>query len=142
MIAENGNTVNAHYRGTFEDGTEFDSSRTRGESITFEIGSGQMIPGFESGVTGMSVGETKTFTLEPSDAYGDHYEERVQSVPRNQFGEGVDFAIGNAVQGINPDGQRFMATISEVKEDTVSLDFNHPLAGKTITFEVEVLEIS
>ena len=141
MSAESGNTVSVHYRGTLNDGTEFDSSYTRGEPIKFELGAGQMIPGFESAVNGMDVGEKKSVTLDPENAYGNRNDELVQPVPRQNFPPDFEIVVGATVQGQQQGGQPFLAKI--VKEDgfTVTLDFNHPLAGENLNFEIELIEI-
>ena len=134
-----GQTVNVHYVGTFDDGTEFDSSRTRGETLTFQVGSGQMISGFDSAVTGMTIGESKTIRLEPGDAYGDRREDLVQTFPQSLFPEGFEFKVGAVVKGQAPNGQPLLAKIESTTEDTVVLDFNHPMAGQCLNFEIEVV---
>lgn len=140
---KSGNTISVHYRGTFVDGGEqFDSSYDRGESITFQVGTGQMIPGFDTGVIGMKVGETKTLKLPPEQAYGFRNEEAVQEVPKDQFPESFDYTVGATVQGVNPDGQQITARILNEQDSTVTLDFNHPLASKTLNFEVELVDIA
>ena len=136
----NGNTVSVHYKGTLNDGSQFDSSYDRGEPITFQIGSGQMIPGFEKNVLGMTVGEAKEFTLNPSDAYGDHNPEAVQEVPKQMFPQDFTFQIGGIVQG-EQDGNQLIAKILSEQNETVTLDFNHPMAGKDLTFNVELVDI-
>ena len=141
MTVENGNTVTVHYRGTLDDGTEFDNSRNRGEPITFEVGSGQMITGFDSAITGMTVGEVKEIMIEPEDAYGTHNESAIQELPLTMFPSDFDFVAGNSVQGQQPNGQPFLAKIMSTTESTVTLDFNHPLAGKQLTFAIELVNI-
>ena len=140
---ENGNTVSVHYRGTLLDtGEEFDSSYNRGESLTFQVGAGQMIQGFDAGVVGMAVGEKKKIELPPEEAYGFRNAAAVQEVEKTQFPDDFDFTKGATVQGTNPDGQAIVAVILEEKTNSVTLDFNHPLAEKTLCFEVELLSIS
>lgn len=139
MRAQAGDTVRVHYRGTLADGTEFDSSAGR-EPLEFEIGAGQVIPGFDEAVRGLEVGQTTTVTIEPSDAYGERMEEAVQVVPLEAFGDQVP-EVGWAVELQAPDGSRLAATIIEVSESTATLDFNHPLAGEALTFEIELQEI-
>ena len=138
---ENGNTVSVHYKGTLNDGTEFDNSRTRGEPLTFQVGSGQMIPGFDSGVLGMSVGETKNLSLTAEEGYGEKNEEALQEVSKQFFPPEFNFTAGEMVQGTTPEGQPLLAKIVSEAEDTVILDFNHPLAGEGLNFEVELMEI-
>ena len=141
MNVENGNTVSFHYVGTLDDGTEFDNSITRGEPLTSQIGQGQMIQGFESALLGMEVGEKKSVLINANDAYGEYNNDAVRSFPIDNFSEGFVPILGETVQGQNELGQTFSATIKESTEDTVTLDFNHPLAGKNLNFEIEVLTI-
>ena len=138
MKVTNGQNVSVHYVGTLSDGTEFDNSRTRGETLNFQLGSGQLLPGFNDGVVGMSVGETKTITLTADEAYGQPQEEAIQDVPRAAFSEDFEFEVGGTVQGSGPAGQ-FIAKVQAVNEQVVTLDLNHPLAGKDLTFEVELV---
>ena len=142
MIAGNGNKVTVHYLGTFEDGTEFDSSYAREEPINFELGKGQMIAGFEKAVTGMSVGESKDVQLEPTEAYGDRTEEAVRAFGRSAFPENFEFQIGAFVTAQTEDNSQIMARIMEFNDSEVILDFNHPMAGKTLNFKIELLNIA
>lgn len=139
--AKNGDNVSVHYTGTFNDGTKFDSSHDRGEPISFTVGAGQMISGFDSAVNGMNVGESKTVTLSPDQAYGDSNPDAIQSVPKTEFPDGFEFIKGGVVQGQYPNGQPFRATITEVRESEATVDFNHPMAGKTLNFEIELVSI-
>ena len=141
--AISGNTVSVHYVGTFDDGEIFDSSRTRGEPITFQLGSNQVVPGFESAILGMSEGETKSVTLEPEDAYGPIQEDMTTLAPLSAFPEGsdADLVVGSAVYGTNQNGEQMTAIIKEIDESGVTLDFNHPLAGKSLTFKIELVNI-
>jgi len=141
--AISGNTVSVHYVGTFDDGEIFDSSRTRGEPITFQLGSNQVVPGFESAILGMSEGETKSVTLEPEDAYGPIQEDMTTLAPLSAFpeGSGADLVVGSAVYGTNQNGEQMTAIIKEIDESGVTLDFNHPLAGKSLTFKIELVNI-
>lgn len=140
MTAKSGQHIEVHYRGTFPDGTEFDNSRARGTPLQFLLGSPEMISGFNDAIIGMSVGEQKTFTLEPEQAYGFTNDQAIQVIPRSKFEPGFVFEVDALIRGQTPDGP-FVAKIIEVQDDVVTLDFNHPLAGKTITFEVELLSI-
>ena len=137
----NGNKVSVHYRGTLDDGTQFDNSRERGEPLTFEVGAGQMIAGFDKGVVGMKIGETKNLQLSPDDAYGPHQQEAIQNVPKNAFPQDFEFVKDTTVQGAGPDGKPVIAKILSEQVETVTLDFNHPLAGKELNFEVELVSI-
>ena len=138
MKVTNGHNVKVHYRGTLTDGTEFDNSRIRGQTLDFQIGSGRMIPGFNNAVVGMTVGETRTVTLAPEEAYGQHNPEALQPVPRQAFGEDFNFEVGGMVQGNGPQGT-FVAKIHALEEENVILDMNHPLAGQQLTFEIELV---
>ena len=134
-----GQTVSVHYVGTFDDGTEFDSSRSRGEPLTFQLGGTQMIAGFDKAVGEMVVGETKTIRLSPKDAYGESQSHLIQDVSRSTFPPEFEFKIGAMLQGQLPNNQLFTARIESVSEDSVLLDLNHPMAGKHLNFEVELL---
>jgi len=137
---EVGNNITVHYKGTLADGTEFDSSHNRNEPINFQVGSGRMIRGFDKAVIGMLPGQTKTVTLEHDEAYGPRYPDAAQRVPRTAFGADYPLVIGDTVQGTGPQGP-FLATIQEYDDTEVTLDMNHPLAGKDLTFEIELIEI-
>jgi peptidylprolyl isomerase len=137
-----GNTVTVHYVGTFEDGTIFDSSRARGEPITFQIGSAQVVPGFENAVVDMTVGESKTVTVIPDDGYGPIHEELVAVVPATSFPEDVDLQPGMSVQGTSQDGKPMSAIVSSIESAGVTLDFNHPLAGKSLMFKIELVGLN
>jgi len=139
---ENGNTVSVHYRGTLGDGTEFDSSHTRGEPIKFTVGAGQMIEGFNDACIGMTVGEKKTIALSADQAYGPTNPSAIQTVSKELFPEDFDYTIGHHVQGQTPEGQQINAIITEVTGDTVTLDMNHPMAGKDLNFEIEIVELT
>ena len=140
MKAERGHRVAVHYKGTLIDGTEFDNSHTRGESIKFELGAGTMIQGFEAAVLGMSTGETTTVTLSPEEAYGPINPQAFQPAPKAAFGDDFEFVVGDVVQGNGPQGT-FLAKIHEIYDDEVMLNLNHPLAGEQLTFEIELTEI-
>ena len=140
MIKE-GHNVKVHYKGTLEDGTEFDNSKLRGQPIEFQVGAGQMIKGFDSGVRGMGLGEVKTFTIPSNEAYGDVNPEAIKEYPKNVFPPDFNFTVGGTVHGTTPTGQPAMARIVSYADETVILDHNHPLAGEDLTFEVEVIEI-
>ena len=140
MKVTTGNNISVHYEGKLSDGTIFDSSRERDNHITFEVGSRKLIPGFSTAVIGMTEGETKNFTIACYEAYGQRDETSMQVVPKNAFAEDFDFKVGGVIKGNGPMGP-FMAKIREIKESEVLLDFNHPLAGHDLTFEVEVMSI-
>ncbi len=141
MPAVSGDTVTVHYRGTLADGTQFDSSEGR-EPLLFTLGAGDVIPGFETAVLGLEPGDKATVVIPPEEAYGSRYEEAVQIVPVDAFGEGAP-DIGATVTVIADDNSRMSATVTAISEDLVdvTLDFNHPLAGEELTFEIELVEI-
>jgi peptidylprolyl isomerase len=142
QAAKEGDTVSVHYIGTLEDGTQFDSSYERGEPLTFTLGAGQMIPGFENAVLGMKVGETKTVTLPPEEAYGEYRTDLIITLDRDQFPEDMELTIGKRIPLQNSAGQQFMATIIEIGTSTVTVDANHELSGKTLIFEIELISIT
>jgi peptidylprolyl isomerase len=138
--AKSGDTVRIHYTGTLADGSTFDSSAGR-DPLEFTLGSGQVVPGFDKAVDGMNVGEEKTVSIPPEDAYGEHIANNVQAFPRDKFPDNIPLEIGTQLQMSMPNGQPIMVTIAEVGEDEVKLDANHPLAGKELTFKIELVEI-
>ena len=140
-IVETGNTVTLHYKGTLNDGSQFDSSYDRGEPMTITLGSGQLIEGFEKALNGMSEGETKTLTLASEEAYGDRDPSANVTLEKEIFPEDFEFTEGMNVSLTGPGGQPFVATITEIADENVTADFNHPMAGKDLTFEIEVLNI-
>lgn len=137
---EQGLTVLFHYTGTLEDGSVFDSSRER-EPMEVSVGSGQVIPGFESGIIGMSEGETRTFTVPPAEGFGEHDESLCQWVEKARFADSEGIEVGRVCQVPLGDGRTVPGTVAEVGDEEVLLDLNHPLASKELTFEVECLEI-
>ena len=140
--AKVGDTVSVLYTGTLDDGEIFDSSELHGgEPLEFTIGAGQMIPGFEQAAIGMSVGESKTVLIAAADAYGPYHEELVIVVDWDQFPEGFEVEVGDQLQMQQADGQIVIVTVLEVSESGVTVDANHPLAGKDLTFEIQLVEI-
>ena len=135
-----GDTVTVHYKGTLVDGTEFDNSYTRQKPMSFELGSSKLIAGFNNAVAGMTVGEKKTVELTADQAYGQRNPQAIQQVPKTDFGPDFQFRIGGTVRGNGPLGP-FLATIDAVSATEVTLDMNHPLAGKVLIFNVELLSI-
>jgi peptidylprolyl isomerase len=138
MSAADGDVVRVHYRGTLADGTEFDSSEGR-EPLEFKLGEGSVIEGFDAGVSGLEVGEKRTVTIAPEQAYGAKNEALVKRVEADTFAE--DPYVGGHVNLVAPDGGALPGVITAVEEDSVELDFNHPLAGQTLVFEIELVEI-
>lgn len=137
---KSGDTVKVHYHGKLTDGTTFDSSEGR-EPLEFEVGSGNVIAGFDSGVTGMRVGEKKTVNIPVDEAYGQKQDDLYMEFPRDRFPADVVPEPGMQLNMSNGQGQDFPVVINEVNEDTVILDANHPLAGEDLTFDLELVEI-
>ena len=139
--AKSGDTVKIHYTGTLDDGTEFDSSAGR-DPLEFSLGSGQVIAGFDNAVEGMAVGDSKTVTLPPDEAYGDRHEKLLQEVPRTSLPDDMKPEVGMALQTQKPDGQVMNLVIADITEDSITVDANHPLAGHALTFAIELVEIA
>ena len=139
--AKSGDTVRIHYTGTLDDGTEFDSSAGR-EPLEFSLGSGQVIAGFDNAVEGMAVGDSKTVTLPPDEAYGDRHEKLLQEVPKTSLPDDMKPEVGMALQTQSPDGQVMNLVIADVSEESITVDANHPLAGQALTFAIELVEIA
>ncbi len=137
--ATNGDTVRLHYAGSLADGTVFDSSAERGP-IEVTLGGGQVIPGFEAAVMGMAEGETKNVTLEPADAYGQHNAELIHVVERTRIPAEIELEVGGAIQASDGDGNAIRLMVLEIDDERVTLDANHPLAGKALTFELTLVE--
>lgn len=139
--AKAGDTVKIHYTGTLDDGTQFDSSAGR-EPLEFELGSGQVIPGFDKAVEGMAVGEEKSVNIEPEDAYGPRHDQMVQEVPKDALPDDLEPEIGMGLQAQGPDGQLINLTVTEVADESITVDGNHPLAGKALNFAIELVDIA
>jgi FKBP-type peptidyl-prolyl cis-trans isomerase 2 len=137
---KNGDKVKVHYHGRFTDGTTFDSSEGR-EPLEFTVGEGNVIKGFDDGVMGMSIGDKKTVSIQAGDAYGDKSEDMLVEFPKEQFPPDMNPEVGMQLNMTNGNGQVILVTIVEVKEDTVILDANHPLAGKDLIFDIELVSI-
>lgn len=138
--AKSGDTVKIHYTGTLEDGTQFDSSKDR-DPLEFELGSGQVIPGFEKAVDGMSVGEEKSVTITSDEAYGPRREQMVQELPKTALPPDLEPETGMELQAQGQDGQPIHLTVTEVGDETITVDANHPLAGKDLQFDIELVAI-
>lgn len=141
MKVEKGSNVRVHYTGTLTDGQQFDSSRDRGETINFTVGVGQMIKGFDDALIGMEVGDVKDITLTPNQAYGEYLNEAIQPVSRKNFPEDFKVEIGGIVEGSTSEGMPIRAIIVGEDEENIILDLNHPLAGKNLNFNIELIEI-
>jgi peptidylprolyl isomerase len=139
--AATGDTVKVHYTGKLDDGTVFDTS-VESEPLQFKIGEGQLIPDFEKAVIGMEPGESKTFQVVSDDAYGPHHEEMVMVVDRKDVPENLDPQPNQKLQIRQQDGNAFVVTVTDVSENNITLDGNHPLAGKDLTFDIQLMEIA
>lgn len=138
--AKSGDTVRIHYTGTLDDGTEFDSSAGR-EPLEFALGDGQVIPGFNEAVDGMTVGQSKSVRILPEQAYGERHDQLVQEVPKSALPDEIEPAVGMQLQSRSPEGHVMNLVVTGVAGDTVTVDGNHPLAGQALTFSIELVEI-
>ena len=138
--AKKGDKIKIHYHGRLNDGTVFDSSNGR-QPLEFEVGSGMVIPGFDAGVTGMSVGEKKTINIPFMEAYGPVQNEMIIEFPKTNFPAEMKPEVGMQLNMSNQSGQQFPVVIKEIKDEVIVLDANHPLAGKDLIFDLELVEI-
>tara|TARA_R110002020_G_scaffold364685_1_gene576976 strand:+ start:103 stop:531 length:429 start_codon:yes stop_codon:yes gene_type:complete len=138
---KSGDTVAIHYTGTLQDGTTFDSSEGR-DPLEFQVGSGQIIPGLDGALPGMTVGDKKVVKVPSDEAYGPTNPEMRQSVPREGIPAEIPLEVGTQLQMQTPDGQAMPVTVVDVDEATVTLDANHPLAGKDLQFDIELVKIA
>lgn len=139
--AKSGDKVKVTYTGKLVDGTEFDSSEGH-PPLEFTIGENEVIPGFEEAVIGMSPGQSKTVTVDADQAYGPRQGELVVNVERKDVPENLDLQIGSQLEVTQEDGEVFMVTVSDLSETSVTLDANHPLAGKDLVFNIDLVEIA
>ncbi len=142
MAIQNGNKIQIEYTGTLDDGTVFDASEKHGQPLSFEVGAHQVIKGFEDAVMGMEEGQEKTFKIEPAEAYGDVNPELVRKVPKEHIPNHDQIKPGMVLVLGTPDGQQFPAKIVEMSETDITVDLNHPLAGKALTFKIKVVAVS
>ena len=133
-----GSKVKVHYTGKLNDGTVFDTSKER-EPLEFTVGQGQVIPGFEDAVKGMETGDCKNVTLDCEQAYGQRRQDMILDVPKDKFPAEIPAKEGQQLMLRHPEGQEFPAFIVEIKDDVITLDANHPLAGEDLNFEIELL---
>ena len=134
-----GDTISVHYTGKFENGDVFDSSEGK-TPLKFTVGKDQLIPGFHTAVVGMQMGEKKTVTITPEDGYGPRMDERVTEMPREKAPKDMELEVNMAVQLADQAGNPIPAIITELTDDLVKLDLNHPLAGKTLVFDIKINE--
>jgi peptidylprolyl isomerase len=137
---KSGDKVKVHYHGKLTNGETFDSSKGR-EPLEFEVGSGMVIKGFDDGVTGMTVGEKKTVTIPYAEAYGPQNEEMIIDVPKDRFPKDMEIELGMPLGMSDGQGNNYQVIVVEIKDDSVLLDANHPLAGKDLVFDLELVEI-
>ena len=137
-----GDVVEVNYVGKLDDGTEFDNSSNQGETFKFTVGSQEILPAFSTAVIGLEIGQEATFRLESEDAYGPRLDEAVQKVPKEQLPAELNTNPGDLIQGQRPDGSVFIAKVTEDLGDDVMIDFNHPLAGQDLNFDVTVVAIN
>lgn len=140
MKTKNGDKVKVHYTGKLEDGEVFDSSRDR-KPLEFTVGEGNVIPGFDKAVLDMEIGEQKSVEIAPDEAYGPRREELVVDVERSEFPSHIEPSVGQRLQMQQPEGGTVNLVITDMNDETITLDANHPLAGRTLLFEVEMMEI-
>jgi peptidylprolyl isomerase len=141
ILAQSGNTVKVHYTGKFSNGVIFDSSLDR-EPLEFNIGSNQVILGFDKAVTGMKIGEKKTVAFPPDEGYGERTEDLIFEIDKSDLPQDFEPEVGMPLEMMNHEGETMIVNIFEIDGDSVKIDGNHPLAGKHLTFEIELLEIN
>ena len=139
QVKEN-DTVKVHYTGKLVDGQVFDSSLER-EPLEFKLGEGQLIPGFENGILNMAVNEKKTINIPSSEAYGEVRQELLQEIPKNELPEDIKPEVGMGLVSRTPEGREIQLVVADVKDESIVVDANHPLAGKELNFEIELIEI-
>lgn len=140
-IAKTGDSVSVHYTGTLADGSVFDSSKNHGKPLVFKLGEGRVIEGFETAIVGLEVGQSKKVSIPFMQAYGERKVELTQKVPRDKLPQDQEPKVGMMLGVKAPDGMQFPALITEVTKDHVTLDLNHPLAGKDLTFDIELVDV-
>ncbi len=133
--------VSVEYTGILDGGEEFDSSKGR-PPLEVQIGAGNVIPGFESALMGMGVNDSKTFTLSPEEAYGVRDEDRVYDFPKAEIPQGMEPEVDQILALTTKDGQQIPARVDRIEDETVVFDLNHPLAGQSLTFSIEIVGIS
>ncbi|HLD40375.1 MAG TPA: peptidylprolyl isomerase [Candidatus Nanoarchaeia archaeon] len=137
-----GNKVKIEYTGTFDDGTVFDASEKHGQPLEFEVGAGQVVKGFDDAVMGMTKGEEKKIVISPAEGYGEVRADLLKKVPRKQLPQDQEPKVGMILAVGMPNGMQFPARIVAVTKDDVTIDLNHPLAGKTLHFKIKVADIA
>ncbi len=138
--AKTGDTVKVDFTGKLEDGQVFGSTEGK-DPLEFKIGEGKIIPGIENEIQGMNEGDKKTVNVSPDKAYGPYRDELIEEVEKEKFPTDVDPEVGQAFEIPQPQGQPMIVRVTDIKDDKITLDGNHPLAGKDLVFELELLEI-
>lgn len=139
--AKTGDTVQVHYTGKLTDGTVFDSSQGR-DPLEFKLGEGRVIEGFENAIVGLEPGDSTTTTIEPDNAYGPRRDELTIEVPKNKFPDHISPTVGQQLEMMQQNGQPVQVTVIEVGDEQVTLDANHPLAGQTLVFDIELVNVA
>ena len=142
MSIKKGDKVKVEYEGKLEDGTVFDSSKKQGKPLEFEVGAGQIIKGFDKALIGMKKGEEKEIKLKPEEAYGERNPQLMKKIPKEQIPTDKELKKGMILALNLPNGAQMPAIITEVGDEEITLDLNHPLAGKTLIFKFKVVDIS
>jgi len=140
-VIKKGDKIKVEYTGLLEDGTVFDSSSLKGCPLEFEVGSGQLLRKFEEAVVGMNTGEEKEIVISPEDGYGEHKSEFLKEISKEYFPDDQEIGPGMFFMMVMQDGRQRPVKISSISEDNVTIDLNHPLAGKTLIFKIKILEI-
>lgn len=141
QTVKKGDKIKVHYHGRLENGETFDSSEGRAP-LEFEVGSGHVIKGFDDGVTGMAVGDSKTIHIPFMEAYGPSNPDMVIEMPKSSVPEDMQIEVGMPLVLSDRQGEQFQVVVTEIKDDSIILDANHPLAGKDLIFDLELVEIS
>jgi len=136
-----GDKVKVHYIGTLKDGSKFDNSRDRGEGLEFVIDDGQLLKGFNDAVKSLEVGDTTKVDIKAKEAYGEYINEAIISVQKTEFPESLKYELNGFIQGQDNQGRPVQGQVVKIKEESVDLDMNHPLAGEDLSFEIELLEV-
>ncbi|MGC9435269.1 MAG: FKBP-type peptidyl-prolyl cis-trans isomerase [Methanomicrobiales archaeon] len=140
-VAQEGDTVRVHYTGKFEDGTVFGSSLDEDEPLEITVGAGAVIPGVDAALAGMEEGETKTITVSPDEGFGERRDGLVQAIDREQIPEEIEPEVGQQLSVQLQNGETITMTVTDMDENSVTLDANHPLAGHTLTFDLQMIEV-
>ncbi|MFA5517102.1 MAG: peptidylprolyl isomerase [Desulfuromonadales bacterium] len=140
-LAKTDDRVKVHYTGRLENGATFDSSE-ESAPLEFTVGRGDVIPGFEQAVIGMQIGESKTVRIPAKQAYGEHHEQLVTQLRRGDVPADMELQVGNQLEVTQENGEKFLVMVAELTEEMVTLDANHPLAGKELIFDIQLLEIN